>query len=310
MSLLSTRQIQLLAAIADTGQLQQAADKLKISQPAASRMLADMEARVGFELFTRTPKGMQVSTMGQDIIPRAAHLHQEIQRLDEDITDLRHGYSGRIRIGAVTGAALALVLPAIRIFKQEFPRVELSVDVSPSKRLLRQLQDGQLDFVLARFLPEFERSEFIIEDGLSERVHVVARNGHPIASKTPLHAADLLNYEWIIQEHQSPIRETIWDYFNKELGVLPQNIVTSSSSLFTLGYLVESDALTAFSEEVISLLTHTSMQAELEIVHTKTPLVVPHYQLIQKRHRHLDTNASRIINRIKHRLNAIKSEGE
>ena len=68
---LQLRDFRLIQAIAETGQLALAAERLSITQPAASRMLAGMESLIGVSLFTRHPKGMTPTPIGETLARNA-----------------------------------------------------------------------------------------------------------------------------------------------------------------------------------------------------------------------------------------------
>ena len=302
MSLLSTRQIQLIATIAETGQLQIAASDLHMPQPAASRMLADIEKKIGIELFERTPKGMLLTLAGERIIKQAKFLNSEINDFNREVQNLRTGLGGRIRIGAVTGPALGFVLPAVQALKRSVPDLDVFVDVSPSPRLLRQLLEGQIDFALARYLPAFDRSDFIIQEGQVENLKIITRHDHPLTNQPPLHASDLLHFEWVLQDHNSPIRETMIEYFMRNCGQIPNDIIATSSLLFTLGYIANSDALTVLTQETVEMLTQSSLQTKVHIVETTQPVTVPSYKFIWRRHHHVSSLASRLARDIQKQI--------
>ena len=102
----------LLMWIAETGQLQRAAQMAAMSQPAASRVLAEIEARAGGALFERHPKGMRPTALGALCIRHAKVILEEYGALEEEARRVTSGETGRVRVGAVTGPAVGLVMPA------------------------------------------------------------------------------------------------------------------------------------------------------------------------------------------------------
>ena len=153
---LKPAQLRLVHEIALHGQLQMAADQLAMTQPAASRMLADAERQVGAALFTRQPKGMEPTEIGTAVLRRARVILREMASIEADVNALRGGYAGSVRVGAVTGPAISYLVSAIRSIKEESPGADITVDVMPSRELLMQLAAGEMDFVLGRILPDFD----------------------------------------------------------------------------------------------------------------------------------------------------------
>ena len=138
-SLLMMKHLRLIAAIAEHRQLSIAADALSITQPAASRTLAEAEARVGAALFERHPKGMTLTDVGESLARRARNILDELNDASDEVERLRLGSGGVVLIGAVTGAAVGYVAPAVRQMKSLAPNVDLHIEVGSSDALMAGL---------------------------------------------------------------------------------------------------------------------------------------------------------------------------
>ncbi|MFT3834155.1 MAG: LysR family transcriptional regulator [Micropruina sp.] len=114
--------LRLVAAIAEHGQIQMAAQALTLTQPAASRALAEIEKLVGAPLFERHPRGMTPTTLGAIFVRRAHAMLMEMQDLSHELQAEREGRSGLVQIGAVTGPAVACLVPAARKLKADNPK--------------------------------------------------------------------------------------------------------------------------------------------------------------------------------------------
>lgn len=159
---LKPTQIQLLNEIAAHGQLQLAASALAMTQPAASRMLAETERQIGAPLFSRQPKGMEPTEVGLAVLRHARAILREFESIESEVRGLVQGAAGSVRIGAVTGPAISYLVSAIRKVKREAPKADITVDIMPSRDLLQHLVAGEMDFVMGRILPEFDSNEFNI----------------------------------------------------------------------------------------------------------------------------------------------------
>ena len=99
--------------------------------------------------------------------------------------------------------------------------------------------------------------ETLLEDQLS----VIARCGHPLASKKKIDWPDLLEYEWILPRHETPTRELFESAIERRGLAVPTHLVETSSLVILRGLLLESDAVTVLSrpqilhEEKAGLLT-------------------------------------------------------
>jgi len=292
--MLKPAQLRLIRAVAEFGQLQLASESCAMTQPAASRMLAEVERRVGAPLFTRLPKGMEPTEIGLAVLRRARSVLRELESMGADIEALRNGRAGRVRVGAVTGPAVGYLVPAIRAIKLASPDTDISVEVLPSRDLLGYLAAGEMDFVLARILPEFDSNLFDIMPMHGEKVAFLVRASHPLARAPVITLTELADYEWIMQQRGAPIREATLEAF-AALGLSePRNCVNSPSLLLTIAYLAQSDAVAPISEEVAHLLIREPVNADFAILPVQRDLRVSPYYLLSLRRRPMSPLALRL----------------
>lgn len=291
---LKPNQLRLIQEVAQHGQLQIAAEALAITQPAASRMLADAERQIGAALFIRQPKGMEPTEIGTAVLRRARVILREMASIDADVRALRSGYAGSVRVGAVTGPAISYLVSAIRQIKEESPQADITVDVMPSRDLLVQLAAGEMDFVLGRILPEFHSDSFNILPMSDEKVALMARADHPLGRARLVTLTELAGQEWIMQQRGSPIREaTLAAFANVGLSE-PENIVNSPSLLLTIAYLAQTNAITPVSQEVAELLIRPPVKAAFRVIPTPQPIRVSPYFLLDLKRRPLSPLAKRL----------------
>ena len=291
---LKPAQLRLIVEIADQGQVQLAADAMAITQPAASRMLAEVERMAGAALFLRQPKGMEPTEAGAVVIRRARAILREMRSMAAEVQALEGGLGGAVRVGAVTGPAVGLLVPAIRALKHTAPEAEVTVDVAPSRELLRQLAAGEIDFALGRVLPEFDSRLFEVHPMRDEKLALLVRQGHPLARAASVTLTELMDYEWIMQERGAPIREATMEAFGAVGLAEPANIVNSPSLLFMLAYLSRSDVVAAMSEEVAQLLTRPPVAAGFVMLPLAREVRVSPYYLLSLRRRPLSPVALRL----------------
>ncbi|WP_207100031.1 LysR family transcriptional regulator [Paracoccus shandongensis] len=291
---LKPAQLRLIHEVALHGQLQLAAEALAMTQPAASRMLAEAERQIGAPLFHRQPKGMEPTEIGTTVLRRARVILREMASIEADVRALRGGYAGTVRVGAVTGPAISYLVSAIRRIKEESPGADITVDVMPSRELLMQLAAGDMDFVLGRILPEFDSDSFNILPMADEKVALMARADHPLARARLVTLTELVGQEWIMQQRGAPIREATLAAFASVGLSEPGNIVNSPSLLLTIAYLAQTDAITPVSREVADLLIRPPVKAGFTILPTPRPIRVSPYFLLDLKRRPLSPLAKRL----------------
>ena len=153
---LKTRQLMLLTAICDEGNIHRAAEVLNMSQPAASKLLKDLEDMLGVSLFERQPRGMRPNWYGETMIRHARIALSSLREAGQEIDALKAGLSGHVSLGAITGPALSLIPQAIMIVARENPKLRVELHVESSNVLIEQLAQGKIDIMIGRL---FERQD-------------------------------------------------------------------------------------------------------------------------------------------------------
>jgi DNA-binding transcriptional LysR family regulator len=139
--------VQLFLAIAETGSLSAASKRLKVGQPTVSRRLADLEYRLGAQLFQRQVAGAVLTSAGERLLEPARHMAEwatEVERAAE-LTGSAPGPRGVVRVTAAPGMAFELVAPLAAVVRERYPELRLEV-LSAVERL--DLTRGEADLAL------------------------------------------------------------------------------------------------------------------------------------------------------------------
>lgn len=292
------KHLELMLKIDETQQLQLAARAVAISQPAASRILAELEAQLGSELFFRHPTGMEPTPAGHILLRHARVVLSELGTMWDELNHLRSGAMGDVRVGAVTGPAVGCLMPAVQSIQQDYPDLRISVDVAPSATLFRKLEEAQYDFIMGRTTPGYKRNEFRFHPGRTEIVSLMVHKSHPLAGQSDIDLAVLADYPWIIQEEGSPIREAVENGFYNAGISGPARVLNTSSLIIALSQVAEGQAISPQTQEVMTLLTSTDIGANLTELRTTTPIVVAPYFVIQDARRKLSRAAEHILKEV------------
>src|SRR2546423_6804003 len=110
---LKTRQLMLLIAIGDEGNIHRAAEILSVSQPAASKLLKDLEDVLEVSLFERLPRGMRPTWYGEAMIRHARIALSSLTQAGSELAALKTGRFGEGRVGAIIGPSLWLLPQAV-----------------------------------------------------------------------------------------------------------------------------------------------------------------------------------------------------
>lgn len=244
------RYLRLLYVLSEQSSLRRAAEVMNITQPAATKTLAEIETLIGERLFTRTAKGLVATVLGEAAMRYARLVFKDLGALGEELAALASGGIGTVRIGAMNSQNGTLVPRAIAILKRDHPRIDPIVLEETSDRLLEALEEDDLDLVVARIPQGWSTEAFDFQTFGEEYITVVARAGHPLAGGRPVSLADLTDATWIVQLNRAPLRD-IWEQIFRE-GRLPapRNIVETSSTLLTVSLIERTDMVALLPQSV------------------------------------------------------------
>ena len=164
----SIQQLSYLVAVADESTFSEAAATLGVSTSALSQGLAELERRVGLELFVREGRRQVLRDESAEVLAYARRVVADTRDLTRWVGELRGGRAGRLRIGMIDAAAVEHFPDQLRTFRRANSEVELMLSVAPSGELLDRLLRGELDLAVVvepdELPSEVECSPLIEED--------------------------------------------------------------------------------------------------------------------------------------------------
>jgi DNA-binding transcriptional LysR family regulator len=304
---LRTRQLALLSQLDVERNLGRAAAALHISQPAATKLLQQVEETFDVQLFERHARGMTPTPYGEILIRYARRMLTDFGFVHEEMVALSSGLRGALRIGSVPGAIPKLLAPMLTEYKQQHPNVAVSVIVDTSNIMIRQLARGEVDLVLGRQTDSYDEDDFINQPLMEESLVVVARTQHPLSGRMSIGLSELLDTPWILQPPGSPQR-VCFDATLHELGVGARlNITESASTLLTTTMLEASDMVAIMPA---SLAEHYGRQGMLCVLAVDLLVRLPPIYLITRNDKSLSPAVTRFVELLNRHANVIDNRNE
>jgi DNA-binding transcriptional LysR family regulator len=289
---LKLNHLRLISALSDHGQVSSAAQALNISQPAASRMLSEVETILKAPLCERVAKGMVMTRFGEAMARRARSILLEIREANREITELKTGYGGSVNMGSVTAPAISFAVPAIRKIRSLYPSIQVNCQIETSNILTRDLMSARYDFVIGRIPDELNPRQFNARPLGIEKACLIVRADHPLLDGPPCRLDELNRYDWVLQPQGAMLSRALETMFIEAKVPLPDNIVTTSSVLLTMALIAGSDAIAPIAEEVATFIaSQSSRMGEIAILKTDFDIVLSPYSLITARGRALPPSA-------------------
>ena len=239
-------QLQLLVALGETGGLRRAAESLDMAQPVATRILRDLEHRLGVVLFDRSRRGMAPTFYGAAMIRHAALMLADMARAQGDLEALACGASGVLRIGSVISIAPLLLPRTIARVNERVPHLRISVVESTHEVMIDKLVGGDVDVIVARRMPAGGDSDLDYDMLFREEVRIVCGPHHPLARARRLTLDRLVDETWILPPESIPLRQQLDALFVELTGRRPANVIESISLATNQTLLQEADVLATF----------------------------------------------------------------
>ena len=221
---LKLRQLVLLAELDTAGSLHKAAERLGMSQPAATRLVRDLEELMDASLFERTSRGMTPTDMGRLLMRHASTVLAGIDHVYQEAAALRSGNAGSLRVGMFPGAPPMLVADAVIALKRKTPRMDVKLVQGSNEELLDGLRDGGLDMVVGRAPTDDGKGAFDFELLYSEHFSVVGS-----LSEEVTHAScaleQLIDRPWILPLPSTALRSNVDLLFLSTCGRLPVDFI-------------------------------------------------------------------------------------
>ena len=183
--------------VAEAGKIGLTADRLSMTQPALTRVIARLERQLGARLFERTPTGVRLTALGAALVEPARRVLREIETAQGRVDAARSGRAGRFRVTANPTWSEAVLPRAIARFHERFPAVELDLDTATRVEGLRLLSEGRSDLHCGGIdngetLPTYLRRERFLD----MTAGIVASRGHPLLERE-ITNDDLARSPWI-----------------------------------------------------------------------------------------------------------------
>lgn len=285
---ISSRQIALLNALGELGNLRKAAAAIHTTQPAASLLLQQLEERLGVQLFERLPRGMQPTLFGEVMIRYAQGALHEFEYAEAQLAELARGATGMVRIGTVMGPVPTLLTRGVLAFKAAHPKVRIALEVGTSDELLPALIRGDFDVVLGRLPDQLDGQSLdiqLFEQG--ERMRIIARPQHPLVdhagpTQTGLTLAELAPLTWILHPLGSPMRRQVENALQAAQLIEPLDIIETRSILATTSMLESSDMIAVVPNDVAH---HYARYGMIAILPVELPLSMANLGLMTSKAR-------------------------
>jgi DNA-binding transcriptional LysR family regulator len=201
------RQLEALIAVAETHNFTRASEKLRMAQPMVSGLIRDLEAELGFRLFDRTTRRVELTEAAAEFLQDARRLRSDMQGAIRRARDVGVHRRGHITVGAPPLLAATLLPQVISAFAQSSPGVSVTLVDRSVSAIYDLLREGEINLAVGTFRRN--------EDGIariplvSYLLALVCRADHPLAAKLHPRWSDLAGVPQLALRRGNGIREQV-----------------------------------------------------------------------------------------------------
>src|ERR1700675_1018986 len=196
------RDLHVLMAVAATGSMAKAAAKLRISHPAISKTISDIEATLGVRLLDRSSQGAELTAFGEVLLKCGINIFDEMRQGLRSLENLSDPNSGEVRLGCTDIILNSLVPEIVRRFSREYPRVQLDVKLTnPGEHQIQELRERKIDLLITRATGR--QDDFNSERLFDEPFVFVVGAQSEFARKRQTALKDIIGGNWVLPAYDS-----------------------------------------------------------------------------------------------------------
>ena len=186
---LEIRHLQTLLALADTGSLAKAADRVFVTQSALSHQLKALETHYGAPLFERNTKPLRFTQAGTRLLTLAREVTTLTATAEREISQWVSGRSGELRVAVECHTCFDWLMPAMDAFRDHWPEVELDLVSGFHTEPIALVEGGTADFAVIHDKPA-PRPGIVTEHLFTYETLAILSPKHPLANNPYLQAKD------------------------------------------------------------------------------------------------------------------------
>jgi LysR family transcriptional regulator for metE and metH len=218
------RHLRTLTALRDAGSLVEAAERVFLTQSALSHQLKDLETRIGCSLFIRKTRPVRFTAAGRRFLELADEVLPQVHSATMDVARFAGGESGRLFMAIECHSCFEWLLPAINLFREDWPDVELDVSGGFHFEPLPALARGDLDLVITA--DPVDGLALVYEPLFGYEAQLALTLDHPLTTKEWIEPEDLAD-ETLITYPVDRSRMDVFTRFLDPAGVEPARIRTA-----------------------------------------------------------------------------------
>jgi DNA-binding transcriptional LysR family regulator len=260
------RDLHILMAIADAGSMAKAAARLRISHPAVSKAISEIEGTLGVRLLDRGSRGAELTAYGEVLLKCGVNVFDEMQQGLRSLEYLSDPNAGEVRLGCTDIILHSLMPPIVRRFSKQHPGVQLDIKLTnPGEHQIQELRERKIDLLITRATGQQDdfHSEILFDEPF---VFVVGAQSE-FAGKRRIALKDIINANWVLPPYDSAPGALVAEVFRANDFSPPKLSVKTIAIQLTVSLIASGEFVGILPASVAALSAH---QAALKVLPLKS----------------------------------------
>ncbi|WP_043830106.1 LysR family transcriptional regulator [Muricoccus aerilatus] len=204
---ITLRQLRAFVTVAEKGSFTRAARALHMAQPMVSALIRELEAELGFRLFDRTTRRVELTAAAAEFLTDARRMTGDLDRAVRRARDIGARRRGHLSIGAPPLLAATLLPGVIRAFAESAPGVSVTLYDRHIAAIGALLRDGEVQLAVGTF--RREEQGLVRVTLIADRLSLLCRADHPLAGRAEPGWAELEGVPLITLRPGNGIRDQV-----------------------------------------------------------------------------------------------------
>lgn len=261
-------------AVAETGSFSQAAERLFVTQPAASKRIAALEDDLGVTLFDRLGREVHLTEAGQTLLHSARRILADMATSREELRTLGDKVAGKLRLATSHHIGIHRLPPVLKTFTQLYQDVELDLKFMDSELACEEVASGALELAVVT-LPTEQDTNLTTALIWPDPLAIVCAPDHPLVTmKQAIPASTLTDYPAVLPASGTVTRDVLFKALRRSpISVntaLETNYLETIKMMVSVGLGWSTLPVSMLDESIVALdIKNLKLQRDLGYVHMK-----------------------------------------
>lgn len=197
------------AEVANVKNFTRAAKNCHVAQPALSQQIKRLETLLGLKLLNRLPRGAQLTTEGEILLPYVQKVLNAIKETEDVAADLRGSSRGAVRIVSLPSATVYVLPPRIAAFKRDHPRIDIILEEKISTDIPQQVLAGDFDLGVTQAMHRYPgMTRVLIHE---EELLLAVPEGHALSARSEIKLSDAAGEQFVVTKKNTEFRFLVED---------------------------------------------------------------------------------------------------